>query len=483
MGQKSWLRKTVLGVFELKLCIAVLFITLAVLPSTCLANLEINGTVVDPEGNPIHDVKVYVSILDRSSIGSTTTYIKGAAVTDAEGRFYLSPMKLPDRTVTLLLAAFEPDTWLGWRSFLLIRMPRYRDTILETLKDPVQITVSKPGGVQGKVTLDTGEPLSGVEMSHELFRPKATDIPAMPHATADSISGIIKLNLAITDEQGIYRLTSVPEHLNLFVSAKKPGYAMIRTYARTSEQADVVMVPGGSLSGKLVDEKGDALAGKLVIANTDTTKRIGISSSDETYSHGRSITASDGSFFIDGLAPGFYRLDINSGEPHNIQIQVSDVQVHVGETTEMADYFLGPIVQVTGRVLDADSHKPVPDASVSVRAEHFRSFSVVTGRDGTYKLSVLPGGMSISYSGGNPAYFSSRKPPTWITVNEEGLEDHIISLAMASIASGMVVDSSGKPVEGVSVSIGEGSRDTTVVSDAEGAFELYVPAEDQISGG
>jgi len=99
-------------------------------------------------------------------------------------------------------------------------------------------------------------------------------------------------------------------------------------------------------------------------------------------------------------------------------------------------------------------------------------------------VRVLPGDVTIYYAGGNPMYLSDwRADQRTISVPETGLKGHIIKLKSNGQCKGTVVGADGKPIAGITVSIGREMMGVTCVTNSKGEFALGLPPDVDLSGG
>ena len=229
---------------------------------------------------------------------------------------------------------------------------------------------------------------------------------------------------------------------------------------------NIVMIPGGSLAGRLVDEDGKGIGGALV----------GVGGAN-----GKAITSEDGSYSIDGLPPGVYRMLVYFAREDHITLERKDIRVAPRQTTTV-DIISLEGTTVAGRVINQDTGEPVEGAELHAYSEGFFGGGAATDKDGRYKLSVLPGPLRIQYSGGNPFYLPIDGIPKPVTVPKSGLKGWDIKLKRAELGHGTVVDENGEPLAGAVVSIGHFGRGASAVTDEKGSFSISLPPE-SIGGG
>ena len=122
-----------------------------------------------------------------------------------------------------------------------------------------------------------------------------------------------------TGQDGRFVLRGVAPGIVNFVVSKAgyaPGpYASARP-AADGEQIDNVVLtvpPGASLSGRIVDEAGQPVAGMMVIVLSAPSITPGTPRAEASLIGGRSITDDDGRYWIGGLTSGEYMATVGSG--------------------------------------------------------------------------------------------------------------------------------------------------------------------------
>ncbi len=196
---------------------------------------------------------------------------------------------------------------------------------------------------------EEGNPIAGVEVSAYKFYRRGESFGAWIDTVY--LAPVVKLNPSITDADGRYRLTGVLLDARVVLSINKPGYA-VHQYWRGYDSNNVVMVPGGSIAGQMVDELGKAVAGKLVQAYG----RGG----DNSWSQGFARTDRNGLYRIGGLIPGEHVLIcFRVAEGKFVRSPEAPVLVETDRTTQAPELVMRDAqrhgVPVYGRVMDKDT--------------------------------------------------------------------------------------------------------------------------------
>ena len=434
--------------------------------------LAVKGKVVDAVGNPVAGVRVYAVLTGHAEVGSDVlSAVKGGAVSGADGSFHLKSLPSPESRRAYYLVAFEPDKYLGWAR----GEGDLRADVWLMGPEPAEgyrIVVSKPGVREGRVTDRSGSGIPGATVTAgglALNAPGGTD----ESVSTKYLSSVVRLSPAITDADGRYRLTGIPEAAQVSLGVLKHGYAEIRFGDWDSNT--LILSPGGSISGRLVDALGAPMPNEWVSAH-----------SADSGGYAEINTGADGSFIIDGLPPGTY--DVAAELRNLFHKWVTGVVVTAGKVTSIPDLAMPAFVPLTGRVLNARTGRPVPGARVRASStklpekEHETWISMSGHADsrGVYRLSVIPGRAYLQYEGGGGPVLQSG-PPREVTVGRGGKTGVDLRLTSGDAARGRVLDIHGRPVERVIVQVhNEGwSNITQALTDAKGRFELpvYAPPE------
>ena len=253
----------------------------------------------------------------------------------------------------------------------------------------------------------------------------------------------MRFNAATTDSEGNYSLTSVPQHVEVGPHATKPGYYHQR--ATRQSPGDVTMVRAGNVAGRLVDKRGKGMSGITMHARED-----------HGGGYATAQTGADGSFTLADLPPGKFSVWIGARETMTAKA-VQNVHVRVGETTRVEDMLASRGVFISGRLLDADTGKPISDMRVAATVAGHVIAGERVDQAGRYKLRVAPQDTYKVYcQGGNPSYPYDREASRTVEVFSKELRNVDITLRKAAVARGKVVDEQGRPVPGASVSAWSG---------------------------
>ncbi len=153
----------------------------------------------------------------------------------------------------------------------------------------------------------------------------------------------------------------------------------------TATSAVTVTNQGGNVTGKIVDDSGEAVVGAVVSLVQDGKEPVSVK------------TAADGTYTINDVMAGTYTVQAvkeGYGEP-----ETKTVEVTVGETATVADLVMEKQVgTISGKVYD-QSGAPVGGATVKVRGNKDmnddKRFQTQTGEDGSYTIDVIAGSYQV----------------------------------------------------------------------------------------
>jgi protocatechuate 3,4-dioxygenase beta subunit len=123
-------------------------------------------------------------------------------------------------------------------------------------------------------------------------------------------------------------------------------------------------------------------------------------------------------------------------------------------SAEPAAIALAPTASLAGRVVDAESGKPLAGIRLVVRAEGQAAFLARSGPDGRYAIRGLPP-RSYRLSAEDERFVPWSRPVA-VTAGQEETQD--VPLARGATLLGRVVDEQGAPVEGALVQVSRGGE-------------------------
>jgi RNA polymerase sigma factor (sigma-70 family) len=326
----------------------------------------IEGVVVDRAGARIADVQVVAAPELGGGVADRAAWdIRGVqdTVSDADGRFRFAG--LPDGAYSIRGSSQGSG---GVRSS--------RGAVAARPGDPeVQLVLAPDGGITGQVALADGR-------SPGAFTVEIARGYPVPFASPDG-------RFTIDAPAGSHRLVIAG------LSFKSKTVADVTV--EDGEVADVGTItvdPGRSISGRVLDDRGEPVAGARVAAGGLLT-----GGGSELYIESESIDAKatetddDGRFSIEGFGRG--AITVVAGKDR--VGRSASVQVPAGEGSAVLDLVLAPTGGVFGKV--SRSGAPVADTVVIANPIGATSsnFFVATGPDGSFAFDALTAGTYVIY--------------------------------------------------------------------------------------
>jgi len=316
---------------------------------------------------------------------------------------------------------------------------------------------------------------------------------------------------ALTDPEGRWELRGLPLG-ELVPTAEKPGYVIdvvqagrtiSLTESRPARDVDLKLARGAVLSGRIVDDSGDAVAGIQVMA----LRQVSTSSGARFLPHGGGSTTDDrGEYRIFGLEPGEYvlaaqRMDrVRLQQPRNAP-RVSEVQTYypgtsnlheaqrfsIADSAEFGDLTFALQLQrsatVTGRIVTSSG--PITHGHLNVTATDQDGLDFGGGGhnvapDGRFHVDAVPEGSHQLDAWVETNDGTNEVGQLLVTVAESDLSEVVIRTFGPTILRGrVVVDPPGTPlptrIRVHAHSFGPGmqmTRDEPARVGSDGTFEL-----------
>jgi len=198
-----------------------------------------------------------------------------------------------------------------------------------------------------------------------------------------------------TDEEG--RFSLAPEAVGCLAVATHPSFiASERTALVPGGRNSLRLNRGGGLEGEVVDERGAPIATYLL--GIESYQSASANAAPSPAGQVRSIQDPAGAFTWENLAPGRYVL--TAGAEARPPTRSRAVDDEANRTTHHVRIVLPRGASVSGRVLDADTKKPIAGAHLALdrvtttRADAIRP--VDSDDQGRYTLDGAPGGGPFS---------------------------------------------------------------------------------------
>jgi hypothetical protein len=309
----------------------------------------------------------------------------------------------------------------------------------QEVKD-LDFVLRRTGVIAGTIIDEHDEPVQGVTVSAQRKTYYQTRMQLQPRGET-----------ATTDDRGRFRIRDVPAG-RYYVQALKranpgpvsPHYATVLYpgVARLADAQVVKMGEGEELTGiniRVHESAVFSISGKVVdMATGQPAAGASLSLSPEDYggggSNGFASTGADGTFRMDDVAPGNYRIQVfvsrvNAGRQKQTStgrwVQVSDRDVTnlnftagPGATIKGHVAALGTDLQTQARIqlMDRGMNGNVSLANVQVTSQPDGSFEIPNVQPGNYEIATFVTGSPVA--GSTPSFFTSA-----ITVGGQDVTD------------------------------------------------------------
>lgn len=396
----------------------------------------VEGQVIDSEGAPVAGAEVKL----QPALGGPTPPADAEleAETDASGAFRVTS----DDPGPFLLHARHPDF-----------APRTLERVAAG-GEPLEIVLDAGLEIVGRVLdANRGDPIHGARVR-----------------AASSFVGARAQGLlaeALTDAEGRFRLERLPAGAHV-VSAAAAGYALAELRdTRAGEEVELALLPGSSIEGVVVDADGQPLPGARVRATG------GVLPFRATVLEATEPTGDDGGFWIPGVEPGSYRVEVRKGGYAPLLSEPVAVEA---ELPARARLVLEEGAFVTGRLLTAEGN-PTPgrlelreSQGVALQPERVEESRVDAKSDGGFRLGPLASGehVLIATAPGHAATLV----PVRVAKGDSEADVGEVTLEVGGWIRGRVVDEDGRPIAEAAVTAVAIGPPSTVRSGDDGAFEL-----------
>ncbi|HUS81145.1 MAG TPA: carboxypeptidase-like regulatory domain-containing protein, partial [Armatimonadota bacterium] len=358
----------------------------AVLLGMCGAGLAVAdehlvaGRVLGPDGAAVADATIWLTTTDWDDMRGPLLVAEQR--TDAEGHFRFGDLPDPPaRPGTFSLCVHKEGLAFAWAGRLHGNAP----DLLLVLERPVQI--------RGRVLDPEGGPVTGVrpQVSWLTRGPgfDPLDIVDMGQAYFGPPPEVAEVIATETDAEGWFEVLDMPPGLALHASVRVPGYAPAYVQAPWRDL-------GAGTPLQLVLQTPGAVRGR-VYRGHDGRPMPGVS---VMCGYVTATTDERGYYEATGLAPGAWDVHLHELPRVFTARAVPDVVVEPGATVEGVDLVAAAGVEISGRVTERDTGRPVPGVGICCNTQQQPSVGrswplLFTDDRGCYRLRAPEGAAEL----------------------------------------------------------------------------------------
>jgi carboxypeptidase family protein len=407
-------------------------------PAPSPAATIVDGTVRGPDAKPVAQARVILSI-ERTDVPRPPSVTS----TDAAGGFHFEVRSPAPFTVRVEAAGLASRT-----------MRHLRPGI------PLQIALVRGVAIEGVVRdASRGAPVAGATVEAREEMRGAAGLPWDPE------SGVVR---ATTDAKGAYRIDGLASGLYTLTAFARGLGRGSRRNAPAGRAADLLLLPGGTVAGTIVDSAGKALER---VAIRLVPSMVMMMTSAEPL-----LTATDaqGAYALHGVKAGEY---VVIARHPDLALTLSPPIAVDRDGDTRADLVMAPPAILRGRLLGT-GEKPTRGSAVireiagaSVPETVEADVTVEAGEDGRFQIRAGRGAQVVEVRA--PGY-GSRRVEADVERPGETVDLGDIALEVGIAIRGHVRDGAGRPVDGADV--GTSAIDTVqsfeARTDAAGAYVL-----------
>jgi protocatechuate 3,4-dioxygenase beta subunit len=318
--------------------------------------LVIQGSVYGATGETIAGANVVATTFDRA--GNIPSPV-GDVKSDPSGHFEIP---LPEGTYQLnaSMSGYGPSA------------------ITAESGDTVSIVLPKSGVLQGHVRDERGRPVQ--RFTIDLVSVVPGDAPAPPPIWSK----------AFESRDGTWRADQLPPWPVIVRASAEdhaPAFSLpIGAHAGETRDVDLTMTDGCTLTGTVVDKKGNPVSGVLV--NAEERVSAGSAADPTLQTSTQAQSQDDGTFSLDHVPVGTVLVRGYDGD-----YAVSTTTVKISDCSKLAPVKLTMTTggTVTGVARKADG-TPIAGARLSVADRSIGYVNVVSGADGRFRFEAIPAG-------------------------------------------------------------------------------------------
>ncbi len=228
------------------------------------------------------------------------------AATDKDGRFALEGV--PEGSFNVLVSA---------DGYVQRSTGRFRSEA-KTSEERV-VYLAEAATVTGVVIDFDGNPVAGAQV--HAFR--TTGFDGEIYSVANEIEPVV------TGEEGRFQFAGLPKGY-VYLQCRGDWFtnSNFEPFPAPARNIHLMAVPTGSVRGRLVDSKARLVSGEFMVTIVAWGRRVG-------RARGRSVSADDGTFELDGIPPGEYYLEGSDRGAHDREATTQRFFLKPGEVVEM----------------------------------------------------------------------------------------------------------------------------------------------------
>lgn len=331
------------------------------------------------------------------------------------------------------------------------------------------IALRPAAAVEGKVTDADGRPVARAELTVQRAPAGFGPGPGRQIRRMFFGGGALQRPEAWSRDDGSFHLGGLDPETPSDLLAQAKGFAPATVELlglaprRTKPGVVVTLTRGASLTGLVVDEKGQPIRGAEI--SLEPSSRDGspgawlrVFESARAEQTTKGVSDGDGRFTVENISPGFYGVAARCRGFATTTAPARDLKEDA--PVDIGRIVLEPGVTVDGKVVDK-SGRPIEGAQISAGSRDLRGAvfarllgggqpDAVTGSDGRFSIPDRRRGEKLEISADREGYASA----SLTGVTAPPLQPLTITLATSSAIEGRVVDADGKPALGATVMIG-----------------------------
>jgi protocatechuate 3,4-dioxygenase beta subunit len=421
----------------------------------------IEGIVWNEDGKPVANASVSVKrrrleqwtqggnvFLDDSTYKTTQS--------DREGTFTLRGIGLGENLFEIRCRGYD----------LLVENRAIEEP---TSKERLKFVLHQSGCIAGLVTDEKDTPLASATV-------RLTKYKAFGHETR-ALEG--DRFTTTTDSSGAFAFRKLATEGFYDLAVEHPDFA----------PAFFPLIPPGTLRQVCKLERGATIKGSAVFIDRPTTPAaiavVAQSLIKETTFTRELKSGADGQFTFTKLPYATYR--IYSATPDVASEPLDGIKCDRAKPVQTVVLELYEKCIVRGRVLDAETETPLPNAKVKVecsygpRQSRRRDFATTTDATGQFEFISVPAGLLRIYATADGYIVGGASAQTFTLLPGERKTDIILRLGRGGIVDGFVYDHLGRSVEGAEVQLFLSATTPRqfdvskfkVKTDASGYFKLW----------